>query len=517
MKIEISKFNSLYLAFLPSTLVLLTNAPYLYASYLTVAYFDFILAIAINFLSCLLLFSVTLFSRTFYLISTILIISLNSGGAYYKYTYSISLSAEAVESIIHANLKEIGNSFDHKIWLWGIVLSIIPNIYLYFLSKRYTFSFKNCVSNITTSLLMVMIFSILSSSYIWHVKFYEKALKGMMPYNYVIAMVNYIKKKQIHTGEKLNSFIKEENKHHKNLKFIFIIGESARSDHLSVNGYHRKTTPSLEKQTNLISYTNAYALATYTIGGVENMFKRKVNESHYSLIKLMEQNNFKTFWFSNHRFENDVVTSIALESQTNLFRDRVLADYPINSHDEVLIDYVKEAMTKNSDDNLFIVLHTLGSHYSYDLRYSDEFMKFIPTCKEQHSFFGREHCNDVNKIINAYDNSILYTDFFLSRLFETLKDENAIVVYVSDHGESLGENGVFFHTADYAYAPKEQLHIPILFWASEKFLSNSNNLKMFRNAQKNKAANITQHNIYHSIPHCIGFNRNIDPTFSICN
>ena len=124
------------------------------------------------------------------------------------------------------------------------------------------------------------------------------------------------------------------------------------------------------------------------------------------------------------------------------------------------------------------------------------------------------------KLNNTYDNTIIfiYTDFFLNEIIKILEDKNAILLYLSDHGESLGEKGVFGHSAPFEKAPKEQLHIPMIWWASDKFLSNSSNFKKFLQIKNNSDKYIDQNYIFHSVLDCIGVKSNaININKSICS
>jgi lipid A ethanolaminephosphotransferase len=515
-RITIQRFRYLYLAILSSIFVAITNIPYYGIALQQNTISEFIGLLITNILFTSLAFAFVVISRYLYLVINLIILCLNSGGAYFKAIYSISLSREAVESIFHANLNEIGSNFDHRIWFWGTLLGILPSIWLFVLSKTTTRSLKLWLQSIAIHIIAISCYVLLSSQVAWHIKFYEKSLRSFMPYNYIISSVQYLKSKNYAHGDKANHFI-ADSQNQNNLIVVLIIGESARSDHFSLNGYKRNTNPKLSTINNIISFKNAYSLATYTIGGVQSIVKNNVQKNEYSLLKLMELSNFKTLWFSNQRYENDIVTSIATEAHYSLFRDRILADNPKLNHDEVLIQYMLDAVKKFDNHNLFITLHTLGSHYSYDLRYPAEFRRFTPTCQEEHSFFGREHCGDKEKIINAYDNSILYTDQFIHDVIHHLRDRKALVVYISDHGESLGENGIYFHTAAYSTAPKEQLHIPMILWGSDKFLADKKSQRNLDVAKSNQYSTITQKNIFHSIPHCIGLLKNIAEEYSICS
>jgi lipid A ethanolaminephosphotransferase len=136
--------------------------------------------------------------------------------------------------------------------------------------------------------------------------------------------------------------------------------------------------------------------------------------------------------------------------------------------DEVLLHGLQPRLDKAEDDML-VVLHQKGSHGpAYFKRYPKQFAVFQPECRSQQV----EECNQAS-IINSYDNTIVYTDYFLSRVVDFLKHNtdrfNVALIYVSDHGESLGENGIYLHGLPYAIAPNNQTHVPMMVWMSDEY------------------------------------------------
>ena len=170
---------------------------------------------------------------------------------------------------------------------------------------------------------------------------------------------------------------------------------------------------------------------------------------------------------------------------------------------------LKETLEKNQ--NGIVILHTRGSHGNYYHRTPDKFHIYSPTCKD--------NCvNNVTALNNTYDNTIVYTDFFLNEVLKILKDKNAILLYVSDHGESLGENGVYSHSAPYETAPKEQLYIPMIWWASDKFLSTPINSEKFMQIKNNFNKHVDQSYVFHSVLDCMGVESTaINKNKSLCN
>ena len=157
--------------------------------------------------------------------------------------------------------------------------------------------------------------------------------------------------------------------------------------------------------------------------------------------------------------------------------------------DENLLPFLKERLG-NLDTQNIIVLHLQGSHGpAYYKRYPSEFKKFIPTCDTNEL----SKC-DSEALINTYDNTLLYTDYLLSEIIKLLKekkDYESSLIYLSDHGESLGENGIYLHGMPYAIAPSYQTHIPVIFWSNDK--------KLMMTAQNHKGLKLSQDNLFSTL------------------
>ena len=164
--------------------------------------------------------------------------------------------------------------------------------------------------------------------------------------------------------------------------------------------------------------------------------------------------------------------------------------------DEILLQGLQEKISRFTNDGV-IVLHQKGSHGpAYYQRYPEAFKKFIPECAtNQVQDCPRE------QIINAYDNSILYTDYFLSQVIHFLQKNssqyNTVLLYMSDHGESLGENGIYLHGLPYKIAPDTQIHIPFIMWLSPEFASNFNIDTACLKQHSNEA--YSHDNLFHSV------------------
>lgn len=182
--------------------------------------------------------------------------------------------------------------------------------------------------------------------------------------------------------------------------------------------------------------------------------------------------------------------------------------FSLNDHDGKMLPFIKEIIPRSNKQ--FLVVHTSGSHWNYTARYPKEFEQFTPICNVK-AKTDASGCDKV-ALSNSYDNSILYTDFFLSSLIDLLKDKNAFLLYVSDHGESLGENGYYGHGGSLI---KEQTTVPLIVWVSNDFkLKHPESVESIKNYANTE---INHDYVFHSILDCLNINSDIiDKDFSLC-
>lgn len=259
---------------------------------------------------------------------------------------------------------------------------------------------------------------------------------------------------------------------------VMIVGETARWDHFSLNGYKRETNPKLQQQS-IFNYSQTRSCGTSTAFSVPCMFSFLEREN-YSPEKAAGQTNsldvlkkagVNVYWVDNNSSCKGVCDRIGEinirdepDKQSPFFQDGEVLD-------ETLIGKVDEILSTNQGNaDILLVVHTMGSHGpKYYRRYPDEFSKFEPACKKS----TPQECTD-EEIVNAYDNTILYTDYIINLFIEYLKNKqkknNTFLFYASDHGESLGEKGLYLHGLPYFLAPLSQTQVPMLSWFSKNYI-----------------------------------------------
>lgn len=274
-----------------------------------------------------------------------------------------------------------------------------------------------------------------------------------------------------------------ENNHTKKL-LVLVVGETARAANYSLGGYAKNDTNFYTKKDNVVFFDNFSSCGTATAVSLPCMFslskRQNYSSSEYqeNVMDILQKTGVKASWIDNNSGGCKGVC------------DRLSGKQQLSSDwDENLLPFLKERLG-NLDTQNIIVLHLQGSHGpAYYKRYPSEFKKFIPTCDTNEL----SKC-DSEALINTYDNTLLYTDYLLSEIIKLLKekkDYESSLIYLSDHGESLGENGIYLHGMPYAIAPSYQTHIPVIFWSNDK--------KLMMTAQNHKGLKLSQDNLFSTL------------------
>jgi lipid A ethanolaminephosphotransferase len=258
---------------------------------------------------------------------------------------------------------------------------------------------------------------------------------------------------------------------------ILVVGETARAMNFSLNGYKRETNPLLARQPGLINFSQVSSCGTATAVSVPCVFSA-LGREHYSenkaasqegLLDVLSHAGFGVLWRDNNSGCKGVCARVPFEDLSKATPGDPFCTGD-ECHDERLLAGLPELIHRSSGD-LVVVLHQKGSHGpAYARRYPAAFARFGPVCNTN----DFEKCSRES-IEAAYDNTILYTDYFLSKTIDLLRQTasdqgvDTAMLYFSDHGESLGEKNMYLHGAPYMFAPSEQTHVPMMLWMSEGF------------------------------------------------
>ncbi|MGB3254872.1 kdo(2)-lipid A phosphoethanolamine 7''-transferase [Buttiauxella gaviniae] len=288
---------------------------------------------------------------------------------------------------------------------------------------------------------------------------------------------------------------------------VFVIGETTRWDHMGILGYDRDTTPKLAQEKNLVAFRGE-SCDTATKLSLRCMFVREGGAEENPQRTLKEQNVFavlKQLGFSSNLFamQSEVWFYGNTMADNFSYREQIAAE-PRNRgkqvDDMLLVEEMRRSVDEHPNGKHLIVLHTKGSHFSYVQRYPRSYAKWTPECVSIDKECSKE------QLINAFDNSVLYTDSVLEQVISELRDKRAIIFYASDHGESIDEHK-HLHGTPRKMAPPEQFRVPLLVWASDKYLENPDRAREFAHMQEQAKMKVPHRHVelYDTIMGCLGY------------
>lgn len=334
-------------------------------------------------------------------------------------------------------------------------------------------------------------------------------LLSLAPANAIRAAIRYARKSQIATATPLETVGTDARKGAgwqgapRPFITVLVVGETARAENFSLNGYARATNPKLQAVPDLLYYRQVSSCGTDTAYSVPCIFSGlgrgafSVDAASHreNLLDIVRRAGLDVLWRENQSGCKGTCARVPTETLTAVKQPEFCSDG--ECHDEILLHGLKEKLTAMTSGGL-VVLHMMGSHGpAYFKRVPAEFRKFTPTCDS--SQFSR--CTS-EEIVNSYDNTVLYTDHVLARLIGVLGEvgteaAHTAMIYVSDHGESLGEHGLYLHGMPYRLAPEQQTHVPMLMWLSPGY-GRALGLDQTCLSQKAVAGSYSHDNVFHT-------------------
>lgn len=441
---------------------------------------------------------------------TVLLIS--SFTSYFMNNYGVIVDDSMIRNLLQTNINESMDLLTIKQVLYFVVLGVLPSVLIYKIDIEYKdlkseVIAKLKVIGIALSVIVVAVF-IFSGHYTSFLREHKSLRFSVNPTYWIYSTGKYIGKtfssgpvvvKPI--GEDAKVVEPEDELYNHPELVIVVVGEAARADHFSLNGYEKETNPLLKKE-NIINFSNMYSCGTSTAESVPCMFSvftrsdfsyKKGISTENILDVLNHTGKISILWRDNNSDSKGVALRVPYENYRTPTRNTICTDG--ECRDEGMLIGLDEYIEKHKDEDILIILHQMGNHGpAYYKRYPAEFEKFQPTCKTNEL----EECTQ-EEIINAYDNAILYTDYFLSNTINFLKKYDkthaVAMIYMSDHGESLGERGVYLHGLPYFMAPEAQTHIAGLMWFGDEITKEID----VNSIIKDKNKRYSQDNLFHTL------------------
>lgn len=430
---------------------------------------------------------------------------------YFINTYDVLIDASMMGNVFNTRYSEASAFFSWAGAAYVLLLGVLPALYV-LLRKLEFGSWKRWLANVGASLaLLALVVFANMSNFPWIDRNSTVLGSLIMPWSYTVNSIRWHNKVKERNREELplpDARIADDGK----AVCVLIIGESARQDHFSLYGYDRLTNPLLEKDS--VRAYPARAAATYTTGGVKAILDHKPSDKLYEILpNYLWRNGVDVVWRTSNWGEPPLhIEKIRKLSQLKeLYPDKA-GDFDGMLFEDLQGELELQGEQNRPSDKHLIVLHTQTSHGpSYNKRYPSEFAQFTPECTTVEMSKA-----DPDELINSYDNSILYTDYLIHSAIEQMNslppDWRCCVLYVSDHGESLGENNLYMHGVPISLAPREQVEIPFIVWVRDASSGDGKALTL------RPVEELSQYNVFHSVLGFLGVESEIyNPQMDIFN
>lgn len=379
---------------------------------------------------------------------------------YFINTYQVLITSDMMGNVFNTRISEASGFFSMSVVVYVIMLGLIPAAYVILRKVDFGSIRRFLICTVLSIIAIVSVVAANMNNILWIDRHATCIGSLIMPWSYTVNTGRYFYQQYLLNRDEIllpEATITNDDRE----VVVLVIGESARRDRFSLYGYNRQTNPYLEQDG--VTALKANASATFTTDGVKAIVDHKATDDLYEILpNYLYRMGVDVVWRSTNWGEpplhiEKVYDHSALKSR-----------YPDanGKYDSILLEELKQEIEACMTNKMLIVLHTSTSHGpEYYNKYPSEFEQFTPVCTTvEMSKANRKELN------NAYDNTILYTDYLLHSVIEILREiegARSTMIYVSDHGESLGEDNNYMHGLPMSIAPSEQYEIPFIVWCSD--------------------------------------------------
>lgn len=446
---------------------------------------------------------------------TIVLLFVGGFSAYFVNSLGVVISPDQVQNMMQTDPAEVRDLISLRFILWVFAFVVLPIAFVLWIQISTESWSKVILKKVASTFASIAVIGCFL--FIYYVDFAaifreHRDLKGMIsPQNVFAATSSYFHKRApkqnlplIHYGEDAHLVEDTSTQRHPKL-MVLVVGETARAESFSLNGYAKNTNPNLSKQTGILNYSQVSSCGTATAVSVPCMFsgmpRKEYDEqlaSHREgMLDIAQRAGYKVTWIDNNSGCKGTCNRVEQYKIPENLKQKWCKDE--ECLDGILVDSLKQYLSEIAKDDKtprLIVLHQMGSHGpAYYKRASAQYQKFKPTCDTN----AIQGCT-CEELLNSYDNTIVYTDDVLNQVIELLKTQTQYRTgfwYLSDHGESTGEHGMYLHGAPYAIAPTQQTHVPMILWFSDDWKKSHAQQIECLAAQKNKS--LSQDNLFPSV------------------
>jgi len=432
--------------------------------------------------------------------------------AYFMNQYGVMMDAGMFRNFAETNMTEVRDLLSLKLFAFILLLGVLPSWLLWKVPVNYRRWHREVFSKVVVSVASAAViggvalanYQGLSSLFRNH---HEIRLM-LVPSNFIGASAGYLRE-QVASAQQPFIKIGEDAQRNPDIKLqprksltVLVVGESARAENFGVLGYPRDTTPTLDKEAGLIAFTDVHSCGTETAVSVPCMFSNMGRKNYDAskakneegLLDVLKRAGIDVIWRDNQSGCKGTCDRVTVQDVSNLKDPALCANS--ECRDEILLQGL-QSFIDHLDKDTVLVLHQMGSHGpEYFKRYPKEYEHFTPVCESN----ALNNCSRES-IVNGYDNTLVYTDHVLSSLIDVLRSNqdkvDTAMLYLSDHGESLGEYNLFLHGTPYMLAPEQQKHVAMLAWFSDSYQKaysvDTHCLQMSRDKP------LSQDNLFHSM------------------
>ncbi|GGB98266.1 phosphoethanolamine transferase [Marinobacterium zhoushanense] len=464
----------------------------------------FLVALFLLFVAVLNLLLTLLVPRVLMRPLAIVILLSAAGISYYMNAYGVMIDKTMVQNALETDPAEVRELMTPGLIGWMLIFGLLPALLVGHLSLRpegwwRTLKMRGLSSVLSLALIGVLLL-LQYPSFASLFRNHREVRHLIVPTNYLYYGVRTLSGAYAQSDHALRTVGTDARVTHaadeRPRLTIIVVGETARVENFSLNGYGRLTNPELS-QKNILFFDNVWSCGTSTAESVPCMFSAQGRDEYdgdsarytEGLMDVLTHAGIETLWRDNNSGCKGACDRIPYESTQDAKCDNG------ECFDMEMLRGLE--LTSDKPHDRVVVLHQKGSHGpAYYKRYPDAFARFTPVCNSAEL----QSC-DTNRIVNAYDNTILYTDHFLAQTIDLLQqvqnEYDTALIYMSDHGESLGESGVFLHGVPYLIAPEQQKHVPMVVWLSDSL---SQGLRLDRECLARQRHQAYSHdNLFHSV------------------
>lgn len=436
-------------------------------------------------------------------------------GAYFMMAYGVVIDKTMMVNTLQTDVRETRDLLNWRLLATVLVLALLPLVLLWRQKVRRASTARQLLGNFATlagaSVLLVLVVFV----------FFQSIASVMRNYTHVRYLINPLNSFYALGAVAAKPFQRDESTllplgedarlgasysaQNKPPLLLLVLGETARSGNFSLNGYNRPTNPLLAKE-NVVSLRNAWSCGTSTAASVPCMFSHFGREAYDSrpanyegMLDVLQRAGLAVLWIDNQSGCKGVcdrvpnVNTVALKVPGLCDSGECFDEVMLHGIDERIAALPAERRAKG----VVVVMHQMGGHGpAYYKRSPQAFKKFLPECADN----ALQSCSKEG-LVNAYDNSIVYTDQLLASSIQWLKAQEArsapALLYLADHGESLGENNLYLHGMPYGIAPDVQKRVPWITWLSPGF--EQRNKLTTACLQQQLDAPVSHDNYFHSV------------------